>query len=93
MHHPEPPLPGPGILDQLRDVLAFVLDIDGAAVRPDTMLCELPDWSSLTFAVLLVGIRKRFGIELEPEPALGACTAGGLADLIATRLARPSGDP
>ncbi len=92
MHYPEPP-PGPGVLDQLRQVLAFVLDIDAAAVRPETRLCDLPDWSSLTFAVLLVGIRKRFGIELEPEPALGACTAGGLADVIATRLARSSGDP
>ena len=79
---------GGDVFHRLQHVLAFVLDIDAGTAEPGTRLVDLPDWSSLTFAVLLVGIQKRFGLTLEPKQAISARTAGGLARLIEDRLSR-----
>jgi acyl carrier protein len=84
--------PGGDVFDRLRHVLAFVLDIDAAAVQSGTRLADLPDWSSLTFTVLMVGIQKKFGITLEPERAMSVTTAGGLARVIEDGLAQSGGN-
>jgi|GEM_PF-3739339 len=74
------------IFDQLRQLLAFILDIDASAIVGETELQDLPEMSSLTFAVLLVGIQSRFGVTLDPQQAFCATTAGALALLIGAEL-------
>ncbi len=70
-------------------MLALVLDTDAASIHPHTRLDDLPNWSSLTFIVVQLGIEKRFHFKLDPEQAFAACDIGGLAALIAHRPGPP----
>jgi acyl carrier protein len=80
------------VVNQLRQVLAFVFDIDLNTICLDTRFSDLPDWSSLTFAVLMVGIQKRFGVTPDPEQASRARTVSGLARVIHSSLSRSDDD-
>ena len=86
MPKPKASDPGGDIFDRLRQILAFVLDIDAASVQPATRLMDLPDWSSLTFVVVIAGIQKQFSLTLDPERAMSATTAGDLARVIQDNL-------
>lgn len=78
-----PPEPTSPVFTELRALLALVLGVDAASIHPHTRLTDLPNWSSLTFIVLQMGIEKRFRYKLEPEQALAARDIDGLAKRIA----------
>jgi len=66
----------------LCDVIAMVLDVPVVSITPETCPLDLPNWSSLTFMVLMTAIEKRFGVVPDHEQAMDAATVGELARLI-----------
>jgi acyl carrier protein len=84
---------GDAVLAELQTLLASVLDTDPVQITASTCIRDLPNWSSLNFVVLHVGIEKRFRITLDPQLALTAETVEQLAAMIQGRIndAQPHG--
>lgn len=82
-----PPTPnGDAVIAELRALLASVFDTDSAKITASIYLSDLPNWSSLNFVVLHMGIEKRFRITLDPKMALTAETVQQLAAMIKRRI-------
>jgi acyl carrier protein len=66
-------------LDALTQLVAEVLEDEGAALGEDAAFAECAMWDSLKHVELVVGIERRFAIDLSP---------GEIAQLTCKRAAR-----
>lgn len=80
-----PPSADP-VLERLRALMAMVLDIDVALIAGEGQPCDLPNWSSLNFVVLMAGIDKWFNISIDPQEAMSATTVCELAIIIQRQI-------
>jgi len=79
------------ILERLRSTLAFVFDVPPATITPDTRLADLPQWSSLSFIVLMTAIENDFGRRPNRERAWEATMVGDLLSIIRDGESLPNG--
>ncbi len=68
-----------GLMDEL-------CEVDPGTIAADTVLKDVPRWSSLTFVGLIAVIDEEYGISMPPNAILSCHTAGDLADQVAARL-------
>jgi acyl carrier protein len=72
-------------LDELTDVLAATLGIDGSGLETSTPLFgSLPELDSMAVVELVVAIEQRFGISIDEDEVTGEVfeTVGSLAALV-----------
>ena len=74
---------------QKTDFLALMdelFEVDPGTIAADTVLQDVPSWSSLTFVGLIAVIDEEYGISMPPNAILSCRTAGDLANQVAARL-------
>ena len=67
---------------QLRSILTFVFDEPAERLTLETSLHDLPQWSSLSYIVLLTAIESQLGLKLDRDRGWGAETIGDLVPLL-----------
>ena len=63
-----------------------LFEVDPGTVADDTVLKDVPSWSSLTFVGLIAVIDEEYGVSMPPNAILNCQTAGDLAAQVAARL-------
>ena len=69
-------------------LLDELFEVDAGTIAADTVLKDLPSWSSLTFVGLIAVIDEEYSVSMPPNAILSCHTAGDLADQVAARLPR-----
>ncbi len=68
-------------LDQdVRELVADVLELPAAEVGPDTSPKNHPAWTSLRHLSVILAVEESYGVTIPPEEGAGV---GSVADLIA----------
>jgi len=75
---PTSPPDTPDLLTQLCQILASVFDVPAERLSVATRLYELPQWSSLSFIVLMTAVETRLGLQPDRERAWDAEDIGTL---------------
>lgn len=71
-------------------LLEELFEADAGTITSESVLKEVPGWSSLTFVGLIALIDEEFGLALAPSVILSCRTAGDLADQVAAGLQQRS---
>ncbi len=72
----------PELLDRLRSVMAFVFDVPANTIRTDTRLADLPQWSSLSFIVLMTAIENQLRRQPDRDRAWDSADVGDLLAVV-----------
>ncbi|MBI1198453.1 MAG: acyl carrier protein [Phenylobacterium sp.] len=75
------------ILQQLREIMIDVLDIDELELTPETTAEDVEEWDSLSHVRLVVAVERHFGLKFKNSEIEGLKTVGDLVNLIEARAA------
>ena len=78
------------ILEQLRDIMLDVFDLDDVQLTPATTADDIEEWDSLSHVRLVVAVERKFGFKLRRE--FGDPTVTAVLDL-ATRMIENESTP
>lgn len=70
------------VLEQIRDIMADVFDVDDLNVTPQTTAKDVEEWDSLSHIRLIVAIEQHFGIKFTTLEVEGFKTVGDLVAAI-----------
>lgn len=70
------------VFDQVRDMIASQLQVDAAAITPESRLVEDLKADSANVMVMILELENQFGIEVEDEVILNLKTVGDVAKYI-----------
>jgi len=75
------------ILQQLREIMIDVLDVDDLTLTPETTAEDVEEWDSLSHVRLVVAVERHFGLKFKNAEIEGLKTVGDLVRLIEARTA------
>jgi acyl carrier protein len=75
------------VLQQLREIMIDVFDVDDLEVTPQTTAEDVEEWDSLSHVRLVVAVERHFGLKFKNSEIEGLKTVGDLARLIDARKA------
>lgn len=75
------------ILDELREIMIDVFDVDDLEVTPATTAEDVEEWDSLSHVRLVVAVERKFGFKFKNSEIEGLKTVGDLANLIKAKAA------
>ena len=70
------------VFEQVRDMIASQLQVDAAAITPESRLVEDLKADSANVMVMILELENQFGIEVEDEVILNLKTVGDVAKYI-----------
>jgi len=76
--------PGPAFEDVAR-VLADVLGVDPAALRPDSSPDTIEAWDSVQHLNAVIALEQAFDVRFTPEEIEDALTVRAIADIVARK--------
>ena len=68
------------------ELLDELFEVDPGTVQLESVLKDVPGWSSLTFVGLIALIDEEYGLAVPPTSILNCSTAGELASMIDSEL-------
>ena len=74
------------LLTAICHLVADVMQIPEASIRPQTTPADVPTWDSVQHLSLMLGVEDRFGVSVQPEEAADLLTPSAIADYIAAHL-------
>lgn len=72
-------------LEQLRDIMLDVFDLDDVEVTPATTAEDIEEWDSLSHVRLVVAVERRFGFKLKNAEIEALKSVGDLVTLIESK--------
>ena len=72
-------------MDALRRLIADVLQVDEAAVTPDTAIHDSANWDSLTHMELIVMLEEKFRIELTQDEIVAMASVKAICQILEKR--------
>ena len=75
------------ILEQLRDIMLDVFDLDDVQLTPATTADDIEEWDSLSHVRLVVAVERKFGFKLKNAEIEALKSVGDLVTLIETKAA------
>ncbi len=73
------------ILEQLRDIMLDVFDLDDVQLTPATTADDIEEWDSLSHVRLVVAVERKFGFKLKNAEIEALKSVGDLVTLIESR--------
>lgn len=74
-------------LEEFKSQIAEELDVEPAALTPETLLADLENWDSVAALTAMVLIEQISGHAVAPEEMVELQTYGDLEDLVRKKLA------
>lgn len=75
------------ILEQLREIMIDVFDLDDLQLTPQTTAEDVEEWDSLSHVRLVVAIERKFGFKLKNAEIEALKSVGDLVALIESKAA------
>lgn len=75
------------ILEDLREIMIDVFDVDALEVTPATTAEDVEEWDSLSHVRLVVAVERKFGFKFKNSEIEGLKSVGDLVNLIAAKTA------
>ena len=75
------------ILEQLRDIMLDVFDLDDVQLTPATTADDIEEWDSLSHVRLVVAVERKFGFKLKNAEIEALKSVGDLVTLIDSKAA------
>ena len=75
------------ILEQLRDIMLDVFDLDDVQLAPATTADDIEEWDSLSHVRLVVAVERKFGFKLKNAEIEALKSVGDLVTLIDSKAA------
>lgn len=72
------------LLDDIRALVADVLERDAESIGPDATPEEVPEWDSVRHLTLILALEQRFGVDIDPGVVPGLTSPRRIADYFAT---------
>jgi acyl carrier protein len=66
-------------LEQIEEIVATMLGLDGFELGPDTRPADVPGWDSLANVNIVFAVEEEFGVEFEADELKGFDTLGAFA--------------
>ncbi len=68
--------------DQLHELVAKSLMIDGAAVTEDLRYNSIPEWDSVAHMALIAELEDAYGVMLETDDIIAMSTVGKIREIL-----------
>jgi acyl carrier protein len=75
------------ILEQLRDIMLDVFDLDDVQLTAATTADDIEEWDSLSHVRLVVAVERKFGFKLKNAEIEALKSVGDLVTLIDSKAA------
>lgn len=74
-------------IDELREIMIDVFDVDELTITPDTAADDVEEWDSLSHVRLLIAVERKFRIKFSNSEIESLNSVGDLVRLVQAKTA------
>lgn len=75
------------VIDELREIMIDVFDVDELTITPDTAADDVEEWDSLSHVRLLIAVERKFRIKFSNSEIESLNSVGDLVRLLQAKTA------
>ena len=73
------------ISTELLSLFAEALEVESSSITPETMIADVPEWTSVAWLTIMALLDDRYGVQLEAKEIRGFKTVKDAVDCITSK--------